>query len=313
MTRHLVLGAGPVGTAIARLLAAGGHEVALASRSGSGESVPGASRISLDAADPGALGTTATAVDVIYNALNPTGYHRWSIEWPPMQSAILAAAERSGAVLATVSNLYPYGLPSGPMSEDTPERPVEAKGALRAAMWQDALAAHRAGRIRALEVRASDYVGAGAISSATLAIAAVVAGRTARILGSPDQPHSWTDPRDVARLIVAAAAEGDAHGRVWHVPSNPPRTQRELLTEAAGLAGTGRPAISTSPELLLRAIGLVRPEIGAAAKVAYQFAVPFVIDDSAARTRFGLEPTPWRDTLAEAVDHLRRANDGARL
>lgn len=311
MSRQLVVGAGPVGSAIARQLVAGGHDVVLASRSGRGEPVPGASRIAVDATEVEALSSAVPGVSVIYNALNPSAYHRWPIEWPPMAAAILGAAERTGAVLATVSNLYPYGLPSGPMREDTPVQPAEAKGMVRASMWRDALAAHEAGRIRAVEVRAGDYLGAGAVSSATLAMASVVAGRTARIVGSADQPHSWTYTGDVARLVVAAAARDDAHGRVWHVPSNPPRTQRELLTEIAVLAGARTPAISATPDLVLRLIGLFRPEVGAVAKVAYQFAHPFVIDDSAARTRFGLEPAPWKDILMETTAHLQSENTAA--
>ena len=47
------------------------------------------------------------------------------------------------------------------MTEDLPLRPTTVKGRVRAQMWQDALAAHEAGRIRATEARASDFVGPG--------------------------------------------------------------------------------------------------------------------------------------------------------
>ena len=309
MDTHIVIGAGPVGAAIARLVAAQGHDVTLASRSAAGPSLPGVTRVAVDAADATALLGVTSGASVIYNALNPTAYHAWALEWPPMWAALMKAAERSGAVLATVSNLYAYGTPDGAMHEDSPVRPVEDKGRIRAQMWVDADQAHHEGRFRALEVRGSDYIGVGTESSLTRALRAGAGGRPARVLGKADLPHSWTHPDDVAALIVAAAADETAHGRVWHVPTNPPRTQREVLVEVCAAAGAPQPQVSETPDLVLRAVGLFDRNAGAAAKVAYQFRHAFVIDDRAARARFGLEPRPWAGIVEEVAAELRAARN----
>ena len=50
----------------------------------------------------------AEGAAVIYNCVNPP-YHRWPADWPPIAASVLGAAERSGAVLVTLSNLYGYG------------------------------------------------------------------------------------------------------------------------------------------------------------------------------------------------------------
>ena len=309
MTTHVVLGAGPVGSAITSQLLGHEDEVVLASRSGSGPEIPGLTRVSVDAANAGALGQVVSGASVIYNALNPSAYHAWALEWPPMWAALKNVAERTGAVLATVSNLYAYGVPDGPIREDSPVRPVEDKGRIRAQMWEDARRAHDQGRFRAVEVRASDYLGVGTESSLTRALEAGSVGRTARVLGRADLPHSWTHPDDVAALVVATAADSTAHGRVWHVPSNPARTQREVITEVCLAAGAAAPKVSETPYLAIRAIGLFDKDADAAARVAYQFQHPFVIDDTAARHRFGLLPRPWADIVAEtaAALALRRA------
>jgi len=157
---HLVVGAGPVGTAVASLLASRDIPVRLVSRRGLGPDHPLVERVPADAADADRLRTLAAGSAVVYNCLNPP-YHRWPQDWPPMAHALLAAAESAGAVLATVSNLYVYGPVDGPMTPDLPLAAPGPKAKVRAEMWRDALAAHEAGRVRVTEVRGSDYLTTG--------------------------------------------------------------------------------------------------------------------------------------------------------
>lgn len=172
-------------------------------------------------------------------------------------------------------------------------------------MWADALAAHEASRVRVVEVRGSDYVGARAQSHLTRAAAPLVAGRTARVLGSADQPHSWTYIDDVAHLLVAAAADPTAHGRPWHVPSNAPRTQRQAIADLAESAGLPMVKVTTIPTSVLRLGGVFVPLLREVVPMLYQFTRPFVLDDSAARQHFDLQPTPWAQALAETIADVR--------
>ncbi|PJN23615.1 NAD-dependent epimerase/dehydratase family protein [Kitasatospora sp. CB02891] len=302
MGRHLVVGAGPVGSATARLLAERGEEVVVVTRTASAAApLDGVPRLRLDASDAQALAEAADGAAVLYNCANPP-YHRWPEVWPPLAASLLAAAERSGAVLATVSNLYGYGAVDGPMNPDTPLRPVSDKGEVRAAMWRDALAAHRAGRVRVTEVRGSDYLAANAAGVLDdRAFSRALAGRSVQVLGDPAAPHSWTAPQDVARLLAVVGADERAWGRAWHVPSNAPRSQRQVVAELC--AAAGRPAVKVTgiPRPVLALLGLVNPTIRSARDTAYQFERPFVLDDTATRETFGLAPTPWDEMLAQVV------------
>ncbi|MFF2628157.1 NAD-dependent epimerase/dehydratase family protein [Kitasatospora griseola] len=302
MGRHLVVGAGPVGSATARLLAERGEEVVVVTRTASAAApLDGVPRLRLDASDAQALAEAADGAAVLYNCANPP-YHRWPEVWPPLAASLLAAAERSGAVLATVSNLYGYGAVDGPMSPDTPLRPVSDKGEVRAAMWRDALAAHRAGQVRVTEVRGSDYLAANAAGVLDdRAFSRALAGRSVQVLGDPAAPHSWTAPQDVARLLAVVGADERAWGRAWHVPSNAPRSQRQVIAELC--AAAGRPAVKVTgiPRPVLALLGLVNPTIRSARGTAYQFERPFVLDDTATRETFGLAPTPWDEMLAQVV------------
>jgi nucleoside-diphosphate-sugar epimerase len=301
MSLHVIVGAGPVGSATARLLAERGERVRLITRRGSGPDHPAIERIAADATDAERLTGLATGAAALYNCANPA-YHRWAIDWPPLAQALLRAALRSGAVLATVGNLYGYGPVEETMTEDTPLRPSSVKGQVRVRMWQDALDAHRTGRIRATEVRGSDYLGAGAQSTLTLLVVPkVLAGRRAIVPGDLDVPHSWTYVGDVARTLIAAGANEQAWGRAWHVPSAPAASIRQLATRISALAGAPAPRLSPMPAPVLWLGGVFDPTVRELREVAYQFLRPFVLDSSAATATLGIEATPLDHTLRETI------------
>lgn len=300
---HVIVGAGPVGSATASLLAASGHRVRLITRSGSGPEEPGIERLALDASDAEALAVAAAGAVALHNAANPSQYHRWAEIWPPLAASLLHAAESSGAVLVTVSNLYGYGPVDHPMREGDPLAATEAKGRIRAGMWADALAAHQAGRIRATEVRASDYFGPAVLGAAMgdRVVPRVLAGKGVRVLGDPDALHSMTFAPDVARLLVAVAGDERAWGRAWHVPTAPALTQRGFVEAMAEAAGVPAPKVAPIPAFALRLAGAVDKDLRELQGTRYQWERPFVLDSSATEAAFGLEPTPLDRALAETV------------
>lgn len=300
---HVVIGAGPVGRHVAAVLVERGERVTVASRSGRDTGVHGAEHVALDASDADALTRQAEGAAALYNCANPGDYTQWERVWPPLANALSQAAERTGAVYAITGNLYPYGPVDVPMREDLPDAATDHKGRLRGRMWADALAAHEAGRLRAVEVRGADYVGSGvgANGHVTRVLPRALAGRAVTMVGRPDVPHTFTDVLDVARTLVAAAADPSAHGRTWLVPSNAPRTQAQALTEV--LAAAGKPAVRVRglPAALFRVGGTVVPFMREVAELSYQFTRPYLLDDSAARAHFGIDPTPWDEVCRRTV------------
>jgi nucleoside-diphosphate-sugar epimerase len=257
--------------------------------------------VAADAGDTERICGLADGAAAVFNCVNPA-YHRWPTDWPPIAAALLAAAERAGAVLATASNLYGYGPVDGTMTEDLPLAATGPKGRVRAAMFTDALAAHQAGRLRMTEVRGSDYVGPAAESHlGDRVVPRLLAGRKASVIGSADQPHTWTYTQDMARMLVTAAGDERAWGRAWHTPSNPPRTQREAVDDLAAVAGLPAGGVSVAPRAALAVMGLVNPTVRELKETLYQFERPFVMDSSAAQQTFGLSPTPWEAVLADTL------------
>jgi len=304
---YLVLGAGTVGTLLATRLAELGHNVAVASRSGS--TAPGAKALQIDAADAVAVSSASAGVDTIFLATSPTQYHRWESLWPPMFTAAIEAARTSQAKLVMVGNLYAYGENTTmPMTETSPLLTNETKGLVRKAGWELARGATARGEIRAAEVRASDYFGPGAGKHAQLGsgfFAPVLRGKSVKVFGDPDVAHSWTYLEDIVSTLIATSDHAGNWGRAWHVPTNAPLTRTQIANQVNRL--TGRHAsLEPYSGALLRTLGVFSPSIRAANDSAYQVNKPFILDSSDTESLLGVQPTPWDDALATTVDWYRQ-------
>lgn len=302
--QQLVVGSGATGTATALLLANSGISVRIVTRSGSGPDHPNVERTAADVAAPGVLAQLAEGVTAIYNCANPA-YHRWTTDWPPLADAFIDAAAKTGAVLVTLSNLYGYAPPTRPMRATDPLIPETVKGAVRADMWKDAKQAHDQGTIRAVEVRASDFIGPGLGENGHMGdrvIPRLLAGKSVSLLGRVDQPHSWTAVDDVARTLVAAAQNEQAWGRAWHVPTAPPKTQRDLVHQMCEIAGIAPVNVKTIPNLAVSALGLFMPALRELKEMLYQFEAPFIIDAQETTEVLGLTHTPLGTTLAKTIE-----------
>ena len=113
----------------------------------------------------------------------------------------------------------------------------------------------------------------------------------------------------MAKTLIAAGQNKTAWGRAWHVPTNPPRTQRQVVEELAKAAGVAPVKTSAVPNTLLRLLGIFNSEVREVLITMYQFEQPFIIDDTATRKELGLSPTAWEEVLQATVSN---ASMGAR-
>ena len=135
---------------------------------------------------------------------------------------MLAAAERNGALLVSLENLYGYGPTGGrPMTEDLPLAATTVKGRTRAAMTGELLAAAAHGRVRVAIGRASDFFGPGVTEGSTLGervFGNALAGRRADFIGNPELPHTYSYVPDIAAGLATLGTDARAAGQVWHLP-----------------------------------------------------------------------------------------------
>ncbi|WKV70383.1 NAD-dependent epimerase/dehydratase family protein [Streptomyces sp. PCS3-D2] len=306
MSLHVVVGFGPAGAATARLLAEQGHSVRVVTRSGRSPE-PGLEHVAFDAADRERLIAAARGATAIHHCAAPP-YHRWVRAWPPLVASVCAAAEATGAVLVMLGNLYGYGPVDGPLTEELPLAATGPKGRVRAAAWEQVRTLHEQGRIRAVEVRASDFFGPGVTTGGHLAgrvVPALLRGKPVATLGDPDAPHSWTYLPDVAAAMAEVAGEERAWGRPWHIPTEPPRSVREMADRLAAESGSGPAVVRRIPSAALSLAGLFSPLMRELGEIRYQFDRPFVVDATAYEEAFAVRATPVAEQVTATVDWWR--------
>ena len=303
---HVVFGTGQVGSALAAHLAGLGMAVRAVSRRRPAV-LAGVDWRAADAADPEAAADAAKGASVIYQCLNAP-YTQWPDRFPPLQRGVLAAAERTGALLVSLENLYGYGPAGGrPMTEDLPLAAAGVKGRARAAMTAELLAAADAGRVRVAIGRASDFFGPGVTAGSTLGervFGNALAGRPADFIGNPALPHTYSYVPDIAAGLATLGTDARAAGQVWHLPGPATGTTRALLDLVAAEVGH-RVGVRSVPRLALRALGLVNPMLRELAEISYEFDEPFVLDTSKYQAAFGAAGTPLPAAVAATVAWYR--------
>ncbi len=133
-----------------------------------------------------------------------------------------------------------------------------------------------------------------------LMVPLALAGKRVRVVGSADQPHSFTYVPDYARAMIAAARTPAAWDSVLHAPTGSAVTQRALVQAFAAAAATTA-KVSLLPALVLSAGALVPGSLRELAETRYRFEAPFVTDSHHTEALLDLSPTPLPEAAAETV------------
>jgi len=289
----VILGAGPVGCALAELLHGQGRPLRVVTRSGKARVPDGIEVVKADVSNEAEAVRACQAAAVVYGCVG-IGYKGWPKQWPRLMRGMLAGAEAAGARFIFMDNLYMYGPVDQPMHEGLPLTNYGRKPAVRASitrMWQQA---HAEGRVQAAAVRASDFYGPGVTVSALgeISFGRITQGKAAQCLGDVTQPHSFAYVPDVACALQAVGEGPDAVlGQAWHAPHAPAVSTREVLQQFAKVVNREL-RIAELPAWALRLIGLFDGNIRELYEMLYQWRGPFVVDDSRFVARFGIKATP---------------------
>lgn len=305
-TVDVVIGTGPLGLAVTRLLLAKGRIVRAISRSGKAPVPPGVEVLAGDIGEPGFARDACDSAAAIYLCAKPP-YHRMADDFQPIMDGAIAGAAGSHAKIVYADSLYAYGPVSGELTEDLPYAATGRKGRARASLAARLMAAHAEGRVRATIGRASDFYGPGVLESAVgeRVFGSALAGKAASVTGDPGSRHTYTFIDDFARGLLTLGERDEALGQAWHVPSAETVTTRrfiELIFEELGRP----PRIQAAPRWMLALVGLFDPVVRELPEILYQTERPFIVDHSKFERAFGAHPTPHREAIRATLDWYRQ-------
>lgn len=303
--RHVVLGAGPAGTAIAAELASRGLAVRHVDRAPIKDAPRGVETHQADISTLEAAIAATDGASVIYHAIN-VAYHRQVEVMPTIAENILTAAERHGAKLVVLDTLYPYGEADGDhITEATPWAATSRKGTLRAQLDRRYLEAHSSGTVRTALGRSADFFGPGVLNS-TLGAAffpAALTGQPALAFGDIALPHSYSYIRDIARGLATLGTSDRGDGRIWHLPTVPAASTAEIHSIVETI--TGKPI---EIDLLTEATPygpFDETFMAEYAEMFYQHRIPQNMVSTAFENTFAQHPTALRDALRDTIDWYR--------
>jgi nucleoside-diphosphate-sugar epimerase len=302
---HVIFGSGPLGRWTANTLLDMGVTVRMVNRTGRMIEPPaGVELVAGDAYDVARNIEITRDATTIYQCAQPH-YHEWAERFPPLQQAILEAAIANRAKLVVGDNLYMYGSISGTLTEDAPIAPNSKKGRVRAAMAQEVMDAHAAGKVQAAIGRASDFFGPYDASFSSYAIQPAIQGKPVNLLGRIDQPHSFTYIADFGRLLATLGTRQEALGQVWFAPTNPPLTQMDFVRLIE--AELGKPVKTrVAGKSMVRLIGLFNKEMAELVEMMFEWSEPYVIDSRKTEQAFGLKPTPMQAAIRATLEWCRQ-------
>ncbi|MDR6434890.1 nucleoside-diphosphate-sugar epimerase [Paenarthrobacter nicotinovorans] len=304
---YVVTGAGPVGYSVAEQLAEQGHRVRVLTRSGTGPEHPLVERIRADVSDPSQLGPAVQGAIAVFHCIHGSAYRTaaWAAELPQAEQVVMDAAAAAGTVVVFPESLYSYSEPDKVMAESSPREASGGKRGIRVQL----LKARELHAANTVSVIAGDFFGPRVkmAHAGERMVPLVLAGKRIQVIGSADQPHSFTYVPDLAAAMIAAAQKPELWNSVLHAPTGRAMTQREVAAAYADAAGVSVPKVSAVPGWVLRAAGVFSTDMRELAEMLYQFERPFVMDSAASQRRLGLEPTPLTEAAAATVAWWRSA------
>lgn len=281
-------------------------------------------------ADTVRISEQAAGARVVLHAVNPP-YSRWEQEALPALQHGMAVAQRLGALFMLPGNVYNFGahMPAL-LCPSTRQQPTTRSGRIRAAM-EAAMQDRAAQGLRGVVIRAGDFFGCGKGSWLDQSIAKNI-GRGRLVYPGPlDTPHAWAYLPDLARTFVAVANQAlQTSAPAPTSTSSPASTSMSASAPApaldvihfAGHTLTGRQLLaalaqaatdlglrpkngfttSGLPWALIRALGLVRPDLRELARLSYLWRVPHALDGTRLSQRVALPPaTPLHLALEHSL------------
>ena len=151
-------------------------------------------------------------------------YDKWADFYPATANVLAHALSETNAKLVFADNLYSYGNVAGKeMNEQMPHSAKTKKGKIRAGVINTLLYSGDEFNNRVAFVKAADFIGPRIHKGifGTDFLHSIYEGKTVRLFGNINLPHTFTYINDFAAAMINVGAANDTFGQIWHVPNAP--------------------------------------------------------------------------------------------
>jgi len=309
MALHTLLGAnGTIATELVPILLDNHEQVRLVSRNP--KPIPGTESVRADVLNYSQLLEAVRGSDIVYLLVGLQYDHKiWKASWPVIMRNTINACKATGAKLVFFDNAYMYGKVDGPITEETPFRPVSRKGGIRAGIDKMLLDEMKSGGIRAIIAKAVDFYGPRCTDKSAAGVMVfdrMRQGKTAQWFINADKPRSFNYTPDAARALYMLATRESAYGEVWHLPAvSPALTGREFIRIAAKYMN-GKEKVQVVPKWLLRIVGWFNPFMSEMFEMMYQNEFAFRFDSTKFEKAFQFTPTPYEEAIRTTAEWFRQ-------
>lgn len=313
----LVLGArGRFGLAAVRAFAHAGWRVHAQLRPGAtGPAIAGVQWLAAGPGDTDRLATAARGASVVVQGLSPVYTHKaWRRDLPGLTLAAIDITRALGATLMLPASVYNFGETMPPLlHEDTVQAASTFKGRMRMDSEAQVRAATQDGRMKAVVIRGGDFFGSGTGSWLDEVMLKDIRRGRLTYPGPLNVPTSWAYLPDMARSFVAVAerrrqlpafqtlhfAGYSLTGQDWA------NALTDIARERGWLQAGGQLHTRSLSWTLMRALGLVLPQIAALCEMRYQWRTPHALVNTRMAALTGAEPhTPFPEALRAAMAGL---------
>jgi nucleoside-diphosphate-sugar epimerase len=305
----LVIGAtGGVGGAVAARLLAGGWRVRALNRDPETArrgffSQDGLEWIKGDAMVEADVVAAAQGASLVMHGANPAGYRNWAGLQMPMLASAIAGAKAAGAKLVFPGTVYNYGPDAFQnLTEESPQRPLTRKGAIRVQMEAALRAASQEG-LRVIVVRCGDFFGPKTSANSWLSAGLVKPGKPLTSVMYPGPigiAHSWAYLPDVAETMVTLAERDDLGPFETFHMSGHTVTGEDFVAALSRVAGRKLP-VSRLPWFAVPLIAPFNETMREMLEMRYLWETPVLLDNARLTQRLGAEPHTPIDEALRAV------------
>jgi len=227
----------------------------------------------------------------------------WRTQWPIVMNNVIDGCKQHKARLVFFSNVYPYGLVEGKMTEETPFNPCSKKGEVRAEIETSLLEEVKTGNLQAQIVRAADFYGPHTPLSYLKAMVFdnFAKGKKAQWFLTDKTKHSFSYTPDAGKATALLGNTDHAYNQVWHLPvDNNTPTGKEFIEMTAKAFGVA-PDYMILKKWMIKMAGLFIGDVKESVEMLYQSENDYLFDSSKFDKAFDFKTTTYQDGLAEVA------------